>query len=131
VHTDLTNLGAVWQRLGDYERALACLEEAVRLYETTQGSYGLAPTLYNIGNVHRKLGDYERALEYYQRYYDICMQGGNKSGHALGLTAMATVCWEQGKTDDSLRLYNEAVQMARDIRYAQGLSQACVAWEIF
>jgi tetratricopeptide (TPR) repeat protein len=36
---------------------------------------------------------------------------------------MAAVYWEQGKTDDSLRLYNEAAQIARDIKLAKGLSQ--------
>jgi hypothetical protein len=52
---DLTNLGAVLQCLGDHERALACLEEALQLWETTQDPYGLGTTLYNIGNVHSRL----------------------------------------------------------------------------
>jgi tetratricopeptide (TPR) repeat protein len=119
--SDLINLGTVLQRLGDYERALACLEEALQLDETTQASH--RPTILgNIGLVHRKLGDHERALAYHQRAYDIWKQRG-KLGQIWGLLQIAPAYWEQGKTDDSLRLYKDAVQMARDIRHAPLLSQ--------
>jgi tetratricopeptide (TPR) repeat protein len=81
-------------------------------------------TLYNIGNVHRKLGDYERALAYYQRFYETGVQERFKPRQANARIAMAAVYWEQGKTDDSLRLYKDAVQMARGTGCTHGLSQA-------
>jgi tetratricopeptide (TPR) repeat protein len=110
---DLINLGIVLQHLGDYERALACLEEALQLCETTQDTVKLRETLYTIAGVHRKLGDLERALACYQRAYDLNVQNYNQPS-PMALAAIAAVYWEQGKTDDSLRLYKDVVQMERE-----------------
>jgi tetratricopeptide (TPR) repeat protein len=123
IATDLTNLGVVLRHLGDYDRALACLDEALQLCETTQDLGALGRALYNIAQLQRRTGDLEGALAYYQRFYDICVRIHNKPAQVLLLAAMAVVYWEQGKTDDSLRLYRDAAQIARDIRFAQALSQ--------
>jgi predicted ATPase len=123
IATDLTNLGAVLRHLGDYDRALACLDEALQLCETTQDLGALGRTLYHIAQTQRRIGDFEGALAYYQRFYDICVSTRNKAAQVLVLAAMAAVYWEQGKTDDSLHLYRDAAQLARDIRFAQALSQ--------
>jgi predicted ATPase/class 3 adenylate cyclase len=118
---DLINLGAVLQHLGDYERALACLEEALQLCETTQDAIKLGETLYTIAGVHRRLGDLDRALAYYQRNADLNVQVNRRA--PMVLAAIATVYWEQGKTDDSLRLYRDVVQMQRDTGRGSGFPQ--------
>ena len=127
---DLTNLGALFRSLNNHKRALECLEEALQIYETIQNLAKLNSTLYNIAHVHRELGDLERALLYYQRIYvqldDIAPDHDNFSqlvGQVKGLSSIAAIYWQQGKTDESLRIYKDVVNMTRG-KYGDGLLHA-------
>ena len=124
IATDLRNLGNVWRNLGESERALDCLEEAQVLMEKKQNPLKQGSTLRLMATVYRKRGDLEEALAYYQRALALYVEEkGNLPGQTVILASIGSIYWEQGKTDESLRCYQEAAHIARDIRYTQGLSQ--------
>ncbi|UCG08398.1 MAG: tetratricopeptide repeat protein [Desulfobacterales bacterium] len=122
IATDLTNLGAVWRNLGDQKRSLVCLEEALQLYETIQNPVKQAFTRYSIANVLREQGALDRAMKQYQQAHDIFMHHRDRLMASRALAGMASIYWKQGKALDSLRLYKNVVQIAREIKHEQSLS---------
>lgn len=63
----LHNLSTAVERLGDYDEALACLEQAVTIYDRIDDPVHRAAAFVNMGNVHVARGAYREALSYYER----------------------------------------------------------------
>lgn len=123
IATDLTNLAAVLRSLGDHERALTSLQEALDIYEAAQHPTKQAFTLYSMANIHREERTHERALTQYQQAYDIFITHQDRLMASRALAGIASIRWEQGDTQDSLRLYHEVLQIARDSGHGQGVAQ--------
>jgi predicted ATPase len=104
IATDLTNLAAVLRSLGDHERALTSLQEALDIYEAAQHPTKQAFTLYSMANIHREERTHERALTQYQQAYDIFITHQDRLMASRALAGIASIRWEQGDTQDSLRL---------------------------
>ncbi len=122
---DLTNLGNLLRHLGEYDRALKCLEEALALYDVMPGDrfFALyASTLFIVGSIHRELGDHDKALLYIQRAMNLSLRHRNVVNQSFCLITTANIYWEQGKIEDSLRVFKEAVDLNRETKYADGLA---------
>ena len=63
----LNNMANVFERQGEYEKALEYYEESLKLKKKSLGDehVSVADTLNNMANVFDQ-GEYEKALEYYE-----------------------------------------------------------------
>src|SRR5919109_4279795 len=61
----LSNLGIVYDSLGDYPKALEFYEQALAIAKNLDDSEMEGAALLNLGNVYRQLGDYPKAVEFY------------------------------------------------------------------
>jgi tetratricopeptide (TPR) repeat protein/class 3 adenylate cyclase len=131
---DLSNLGQILKSMGEYERARDMLEEALRMVDASlEGGSGTpSENLYSfkeqfvlhiLANVHRELGDEERALHYLRRARDNAVARRLPIQASFHHSAIAHIYLQQGRIEESLRHYHEAVEMTRKSRYASGLSQ--------
>lgn len=70
--TAFSNLGLVYDRLGEYEMALNHYKEALHIQNNIDANnLDLAVTYNNIGMAYDNLGEYALALEYYKKSLDI------------------------------------------------------------
>ena len=76
VATSINNIGAVYEKKGDYENALVQHQKGLEIRTRVFGSDhpAVAGSYTNIGNVYNSHGQYERALEYYQKSLEIDMK---------------------------------------------------------
>jgi tetratricopeptide (TPR) repeat protein/class 3 adenylate cyclase len=131
---DLANLGGVLKGMGYADRARATLEEALRLSaEADAGSDGRAGTdlahkrayiLHNLANVHRELGDETTALEYLAQARTLTSDKRLPIQLSYHFTSTAHIYLRQGRIEESLTLYRDAVELTRRAQYAPGLAQA-------
>ena len=121
---DLTNLGSVLRGTGETEQAMAILEEALELSEEIEGLF-LKRTfiLHNLANVHRQLGDESRALEYLSQARTLTVEKRLPIQLSFHFTSTAHIYLRQGRVEESLELYREAVQLTRTARFVPGLAQ--------
>ncbi|MCG8469189.1 MAG: tetratricopeptide repeat protein, partial [Gemmatimonadetes bacterium] len=128
----LANLGQLHRAMGENERALEYLEQGLEL-ERRIGrgkSYGEflrkeSYILHVMGSIHASLGDHDKAREYLEAA-KASVEGGTSSTNVVQmhfhLTAMARLNLSEGRIDDALELYGEAVSMCRRTRHLEGLS---------
>ncbi len=131
---DLTNLGNVLKGTGEAARALVILEEALQLAEWLENGAGggtgsdlsLKRTfiLHNLANVHRELGDEARALEYLSQARTLTVEKRLPIQLSFHFTSTAHIYLRQGRVEESLALYREAVELTRRARFVPGLAQA-------
>ena len=131
---DLANLGGVLKGMGRTDRARATLEEALRLSaEADAGADGRAGTdlahkrayiLHNLANVHRELGDEATALEYLAQARTLTSDKRLPIQLSYHFTSTAHIYLRQGRIEESLTLYRDAVELTRRAQFAPGLAQA-------
>lgn len=130
---DLTNCGAILHALGEHERARQVLEEALVVGEPADAD-AAAPgdeltvkrvyALQNLGNIYRELGDRAKGLECLHRAGAIAERKRLPIALAYHHTSLAHVHLQEGRIEESLSLYREAIDLTRKARYASGLAQS-------
>lgn len=74
----LGNLGIIYNKLGDFEKAISHSERALNLFERTNHMVGIAEAYNNIGSVYQKLNKPQKALEYIYKGYKIAIEFEDK-----------------------------------------------------
>ena len=112
----LVSMGMVYRRADDYENAMSHLSEALDVARSTNDRSGMADALYHLGSVAWSEGDNVRSTEYHQEALEICQD--------LGLTDLVAVqayhgraeaYWLSGLPEQSIGMFNESLNLARDI----------------
>ena len=121
---DLANIGNILRALGDYDRARRVLEEALSMASVEREPSPLSSVLHNLANVHRACGDIDAALDCLMRA-DSAMRLNMLPVHrSFHLTTIAHIRLQQGDVDGALQTYEQAVDLSRRARHAEGLGQA-------
>jgi tetratricopeptide (TPR) repeat protein/class 3 adenylate cyclase len=121
---DLTNKSQILKDKGRYQDALECLDQAMELLETAPSDLKKSYVLHHMGNIFRILGDTDRALEELTRASELSGVGHLPIQRSFHLTAIAHVHLVDGRIEDAVSSYEEAVAVARGARYAEGLAQS-------
>ncbi len=109
----LTNIGSVYQALGEMRKALEKYNEALPLRRAVDDRSGEAETLDNIGVVYQYLGETRKALEKHNEALPLRRALGDRSGEAQTLHNIGGVYEALGETQKALEHYNEALLLRR------------------
>ena len=121
---DLANIGNILRALGEYDRARAVLEEALAMPAAEREPSPISSVLHNLANVHRARGDLDAALACLLRA-DAAMRTHMLPVHrSFHLTTIAHIRLQQGDVAAAVETYQQAVELSRRARHAEGLAQA-------
>ena len=116
-----TNIGGVYDSLGQLEKALECYEQALSIHEEIGNRPLQATTLNNIGLVYDRLRQPEKALEYYYQALPIREEVGDRAGVATTLNNIGLVHRPPGTSRQSLGfLQPGAIYRRRNRRLVRG-----------
>jgi len=116
----LYSAGAQYSDLGENQKALDCLTQALSL-ERAVGERPLeAFTLTFIGTVYSALGETQKALEYHMQTLPIRREVGDRSGEAATLGNIALVYFALGQNQKALEYDTQALPLERAVKNRQG-----------
>ena len=107
--TLLNNIGAVYDSLGERQKALDYYEQALPIREAVGDRRGVAQTLNNIGRVYDSLGERQKALNYYEQALPIREAVGDKAGTAVTLNNIGLVYDNMGEWQKALYIYEQTL----------------------
>jgi diguanylate cyclase (GGDEF)-like protein len=126
VALSLNNIGIVYERLGEYDRALEYYNRALAIRQALGGQPNrIAAILNNIGDVHLERGDSERALQFHQRALALRRQVGDRSGVAISLKNLGSIYAASGQLDLAHRSLEEGLDIANAVG-DQGTAAMCL-----
>ena len=109
--TTLSNIGAVYDALGEKGKALGYYEEALPLRRQVGDRSGEATTLNNIGAVYSALGEKGKALGYYEEALPLSRQVGDRFGESVTRFNMAMVFVHLGRLAEAEQQLQIVVQI--------------------
>ncbi|MEU7927705.1 tetratricopeptide repeat protein, partial [Micromonospora sp. NPDC049107] len=105
----------VYNQLGDGERALAYLGQALPIQREVGDRAGEAITLSNIGAAYERLGDAERALAYYGQALPIRREVDDRVGEAVIRFNVARIHRAAGHLDQAIRELELVVELDQQL----------------
>src|SRR5262245_4084561 len=116
----LTNIGGVYDSLGETQKALEKFNESLPLRRAVGDRNGEADTLNSIGAVYQSLGEMQKALENYNESLLISRAVGIRNGEAVILNNIGLVYQLLGETQKALEKYNESLPIMRAVGDSRG-----------
>ncbi|MDQ3190741.1 MAG: tetratricopeptide repeat protein [Bacteroidota bacterium] len=112
----LDGLGAAYNNLKQYDKALEVQQECIELIRQHGGTPQVeAFVLDGMGNTYVRINEMEKALEHYSRSLEIRKRISFKVGEATTLCNIGKLYHLQNKNDKAFECLNEAYSIASDI----------------
>jgi CHAT domain-containing protein len=118
--TILNNLGAVYSELGQSERAISFIKQAVQIHQKSGNRPGEAISLNNIGAIYDQIKQYQSAIEYYNSALAIYKEVGNVGGEANTANNLGVTYVSLGKLQQALTYYKLALPLRRTVKDKAG-----------
>lgn len=107
----LNTIGAIYQAMGEAEKALQYLQQALSISEANGIGTLSGNVLINLGVIHHERSDHARALYYLQKAYAIKSRLQDTTGIMQALSNMADVWMDQGNADSALHYNLQALRL--------------------
>lgn len=117
-----TALGKLLSLRGQYEAALACLQQALQEHQAAGNKEGLTVALNSMAVVHYRQSEYDEAMDCYQRALQIDRELGNKEGISIRIGNMGLIHWDQGAYDKALACLEESLQIYQELDHKAGIA---------
>jgi signal transduction histidine kinase len=104
---NLNNMANTYESLGNHDKSIELLLQAVELNKTGNANAPLIRNYYNLGDSYFNSGRTDQAEEYYQLAYDMSKKAGFENGIMYNANGLARVKLDRG-------LYREAIQLANE-----------------
>jgi CHAT domain-containing protein/Tfp pilus assembly protein PilF len=108
-----TNIGVVYQSLGETQKAMEKFNEALPISRAVGDRRGEAVALNNIGIVYWSLGEMQKALEKFNDALPISRAIGARREEATALGSIGVVYDSMGETQKALENYSKALSLLR------------------
>jgi tetratricopeptide (TPR) repeat protein len=117
IATSLSNISMIHEFLGDYEQAMKCSEESLKIKREIGDKMGEAKCLSTIGLTHQHLGSFDRAIRYHKESLTLMKEMGSKDGEATLLHYVGTDYHRLGDQEKALEYLNRALRMAEELDF--------------
>lgn len=104
-------LSLMYSDLGDYNKALSYVLEAIKEAETNKNDLRIGETANTISSIYEKLGNYPKARSYAQIALEKDSLSGDSIAFAMSLNNLGAIYQEEKKHKTALNLYLEAYRI--------------------
>ncbi|MCL4264010.1 MAG: tetratricopeptide repeat protein [Anaerolineae bacterium] len=115
ITTLLNNLSIVYRRMGDLEKAIAVLTEALALKRQRNDQIGLPAVLGNLGQLLADQGDLDQAEAYVREGLLIRIDLQDQPGLFISVEQMAGLLWQRGYTTTAVTLLAAITRQRQEI----------------
>lgn len=110
-----TNLGVVYNAIGQYQKAIDLSLEALRLAEKNKLGCELTNAIYvNLGGVYLELDQLDKAKEYELRAKECAEQLGNLINKTFALNNLGFIAEEQGEIEEAFEYFEIALTLNKE-----------------
>ena len=118
--TAISMLGAIYDELGDYARAIDLYQQSLEFSRNNQDQQREAFFLAVIGEAYYKLSDYTRAIESYQHSLEIYYEITDRQGEATVLEKLGIVYYSIDEYSQAVTFQQQSLDIKREIGDRRG-----------
>ena len=120
-----STLGIVREKSSNYPEALKAFTNSLKLQHEIGERTGEGGELRRLGRIfYKRLNQYKTAEEYFRKALNIFEKEGQKQEEIQALLEIGLVRERVGDFNESLKYYDRAYSLAKDINYSDGITPA-------
>jgi CHAT domain-containing protein/Tfp pilus assembly protein PilF len=116
----LHNLGSIYQRLSQHEKAKDHYEQALAIRRETRDRLGEGTALNGLGNIYWSLSQNEKAREYYEQALAIGREIKNRDGEGTALHNLGNIYRNLSQSEKARAHYEQALAIRRALKNREG-----------
>ncbi|RCR69035.1 tetratricopeptide repeat protein [Larkinella punicea] len=116
----LNNLGLIRLSIGDYAKALECLEQALVIMRQIGDIKGEHKILADISHIYIAWGEYNKVFLYLKKTLEVYRLEGYKKGEGVALESIGRIFYQQGNYVQALAHLEESLKIYRQCQYKIG-----------
>ncbi len=105
--------GEAQANLNNYNRAVICNQQSLRIYEELNDESGKSDAFMNIGSVYWLKGDWTSSIDYYTRSLIIEEKNGNYDQVAVCMNILGSLYYEMKEYDKALEYLNSSLSLIK------------------
>jgi tetratricopeptide (TPR) repeat protein len=125
--TTLVHMANAALGLGQFDEAIARLDQAQPIVNTLGDPWQIAFCMNNYGEVARARGEYEKAEEYYRKTEEFYREADAAGDHARLLYALAIIAQHKGQYEKAKILLHESLNDFRELGSKRGIAECLAA----
>jgi class 3 adenylate cyclase/tetratricopeptide (TPR) repeat protein len=118
----LHNLGSVYGRIGEYEKAIDYFERCIGEAESRDELYQAASSYINLAVVYWSQGNFDWVGGYLKKSLDMFQQIGSARGTAMCYNNLGGLAYTQGDYTQAIEHYTSSLAIRREIGDRQGIA---------
>ncbi|NRB61130.1 MAG: sensor histidine kinase [Winogradskyella sp.] len=111
----LNAIGAIYDQMGQYQKALEYYKKVETAYEESQDPDDLGLIYSNLGIVYKHLDSLDIALEYFQKGYNLNKDRGNLSVKSYQLRNIGLIYQNQNKLEQAENYFLKSLQIREEM----------------
>ncbi len=115
INVTLNGIGNIYQKLEQYDLAIAKFEESLKLEQELNNKLGLAINHQNIGECYESQGKLEEALANFEKSLAYNKEIDSEKGKIICSSSIAHVYVHLKKTDEALEILNSILKRAKQL----------------
>jgi tetratricopeptide (TPR) repeat protein len=121
---DLVNLCVIKRDRGDFDGALAYLEQAEDVLERFDNPSVESYLAHSLGTIYQLRGEDEEALPYFEHARSLAEKHRLPLQLSFNMMSVAHINLKLGRVERSIEYYKKAIELTRRSRYADGLAKS-------
>jgi tetratricopeptide (TPR) repeat protein len=117
----LNSLGLAHRALGNYQKAIECHKQQLKLAPAPESQ---ASSLTNLGNIYGSLRQYTVAMEFYEQALAIFLTLSNEKGYGKILGNIGVIYRLQENYEQAIESHRQHLEIAHNIDDRQGIANA-------
>lgn len=116
------NLGRVYERLRDYDKAFEHFNESIRIYEALGDDGRAAGSLLNLGVVHYEQGEAAKAEDHFRRSLAYAEKAGDDNIASIAWESLGNVLRDGGRYPQAMEAYGRAMDLSEKMNSLVGIA---------
>jgi tetratricopeptide (TPR) repeat protein len=116
----LNHLGLAYDGRGDFEKAIGCYVQSLKISQEIGDRVGEGASLNNIGQVYTTWGEYGTALHYLEQSLEISQEIGDRAGIGSTLSNIGEIHKARGSFEIALRFFEQGLKIQQEIGEREG-----------
>lgn len=109
----LMNIGVIYRKMWDYEKAIDLLNQAQQVYENSRDTLKTAITLLNKGNVYADLGDNQQAFEQYKQSANLMELTADEYNASVVYNNMGSNYFDIKEYEKALEAFTKSLELLK------------------
>ncbi|MEM3444472.1 MAG: tetratricopeptide repeat protein, partial [Thermoplasmata archaeon] len=114
--------GYVYERKGEYRKAIEWQEKALGVFEKAKAEKEMANAIHRIGTCYWYLGEYEKAMEFFSKALGIREKINDSRGLAATYNNIGIIYHDKGEYEKALEFYTKSLELREKIGDVGGIA---------